>query len=130
MALPGADDPDGVVWAVLTDGDEVVATGAVAPEQPPAELDGALPQGRRWRLRSMATRPDLRSSGLGAAVVAALIEHVGERGGGIIWCRARIPAVPFYERAGFETSGESWVEEKIGPHIMMWRAVQKAEGEP
>lgn len=129
MALPGADHRDAVAIAALTDEDEVISTAAVTPEAAPPEIDVDLPGGRRWRLRSMATRPDLRSGGLGAAVLAAVVAHVAEHGGGVLWCNARLPAVAFYERAGFATIGESWITDKIGPHIVMWRTVPTEEAD-
>jgi GNAT superfamily N-acetyltransferase len=67
----------------------------------------------------MATADDRRNEGVGAAVLAAVIEHVGRSGGGLLWCNARTPAVPFYERAGFRTRGERWVDPIVGPHIAM-----------
>jgi GNAT superfamily N-acetyltransferase len=130
MELPGADHPDAVVMAaVVTASGEVVGTAAVTPEEAPADLGRVLPPGRAWRLRSMATRPDLRSSGVGAGVLGAVIEHVAAHGGGTLWCSARVPAAAFYERAGFERFGDEWIAEHIGPHVMMWRAVSAGEDE-
>jgi GNAT superfamily N-acetyltransferase len=123
MALPGADHEDAAVMAATTRSGEVVCTAAVTPETPPEPLDGALGGGRRWRLRSMATRPDVRGDGIGAAVLNAVLDHVAARGGGVLWCSARTPAFSFYERAGFLAYGEPWLDEKIGPHILMWRKV-------
>jgi len=48
---------------------------------------------------------------------------VSSRGGGLLWCNARVPAVAFYERAGFEVRGEPWDEPHIGPHVAMLRRV-------
>ncbi|MGO9198177.1 MAG: GNAT family N-acetyltransferase [Acidimicrobiales bacterium] len=128
MALLGSEHPDSVViGAVVSASGEVVGTAAVAPEEPGAAMDDVLPPGRRWRLRSMATRPDLRGSGIGAVVLAAAMQHVTEHGGGVVWCSARTPALSFYERAGFVTFGEEWVDPLIGPHVMMWRSVPSAE---
>ena len=67
----------------------------------------------------MATADDRRNEGIGAAVLEAVIEHVRRSGGGLVWCNARTPALTFYERAGFTTRGEGWVDPKIGPHIAM-----------
>ena len=85
-----------------------VATGAAEPA---------------WRLRGMATAEPMRSSGVGTAVLAAVVDHVQSNGGGLLWCNARLPAVPFYERNGFTTRGESWVDPDIGPHVAMERTV-------
>jgi GNAT superfamily N-acetyltransferase len=67
----------------------------------------------------MATADDRRHEGVGTAVLEAVIEHVRRNGGGLLWCNARMPAVPFYERAGFTTRGDSWDVPVIGPHIAM-----------
>jgi ribosomal protein S18 acetylase RimI-like enzyme len=73
----------------------------------------------------MATEPECRSQGIGAAVLAALLDHVADHGGGVVWCSARAPAVDFYRRAGFLTRGEMFEEPFIGPHVHMLRAVNK-----
>jgi GNAT superfamily N-acetyltransferase len=95
---------------------QVVGTASVRRESAPWGEPG-------WRLRGMATEPDLRSRGIGSAVLARVIEHVARLGGGLLWCNARIPAQQFYEREGFITRGESWVDPDIGPHIVMHRQV-------
>jgi GNAT superfamily N-acetyltransferase len=71
----------------------------------------------------MATEESLRGRGLGAQVLAGVLDHVRAHGGGLIWCNARVRAIPFYERAGFQTRGEPWDLPLIGPHIVMWRLV-------
>jgi tetratricopeptide (TPR) repeat protein len=55
-----------------------------------------------WRLRGMATDEAHRSLRLGARVLS-LLESEASRvvDTGLIWCNARIGAVPFYERAGW-----------------------------
>ena len=67
----------------------------------------------------MATEPECRGTGLGTAVLEAILDHVSCLGHGLVWCHARVPAVGFYERAGFVTRGEQWDEPLIGPHIVM-----------
>jgi len=113
MAWPGDDHPDTADFAVF-EGGEVVGTGSVRREATPWGDEAPA-----WRLRGMATAEGWRSRGIGATIVAAIIEHVRLHGGGVLWCNARVPAVAFYERAGFVTRGEAWVEPDIGPHIAM-----------
>lgn len=139
MSALGSEHEDAlVVGAVLRSTGEVVGTGGVAPEQPPAALAEARPHSvslpspapepeRWWRLRAMATAPGLRGSGVGAAVVDALLDHVARLGGGVVWCKARTPAVGFYGRAGFRSFGEPWTEPRVGPHVLMWRLVTAGE---
>ena len=73
----------------------------------------------------MATAEDRRRRGMGGAVLAAVIAHVRGHGGGLLWCNARLPAVPFYRRAGFEARGDSWEDPQIGPHIVMELTVDR-----
>jgi hypothetical protein len=66
---------------------------------------------------------------VGALVVAALVDHIRSRGGRIVWCRARVPARRFYERAGFSTHGDQWEDPDHGPHIAMWRPLTPPSGD-
>jgi GNAT superfamily N-acetyltransferase len=106
-------------------GDEVIGTATVRAEDAPAAFQDR--QGDPgWRLRGMATVDGWRGRGVGAAVLERVIAHVGELGGGLLWCNARLPAVAFYQRAGFATRGEPWEDKQIGPHILMSRQIASA----
>ena len=72
-----------------------------------------------WRLRGMATDPDVRGAGYGAALLAGCVEHVIGAGGSEVWCNARMTAVGFYRRAGFEVASEEFDVPGIGPHVVM-----------
>ena len=112
--LPGDDEPAFHVGAF--EGDQLRGTGNVRRQPAPWALGEDA-----WRLRGMATTPDRRGQGIGAAVLDALVGHCREHGGGVLWCNARTPAQRFYERAGFEVIGEPWEDPEIGPHVRMWR---------
>lgn len=79
-----------------------------------------------WRLRGMATLPEVRGEGYGKEMLAACVEHVARAGGGELWCNARLPVVGFYRRAGFEVVGEPFDIDGIGPHVVMVRQVAPA----
>ncbi|HEX5365661.1 MAG TPA: GNAT family N-acetyltransferase [Acidimicrobiales bacterium] len=121
VRLPADDRPDTAAFAAL-DGDEVVGTAVAFPEACPwrPAVAGA------WRLRGMATAPDRQATGVGGAVLAAVLDHVAAAGGTLVWCNARTTARRFYERAGFQAHGEEWVDPDIGPHVAMWRPVGPA----
>jgi GNAT superfamily N-acetyltransferase len=125
LALPGDDDPDAGHFAAIDDDRDarepgaVIGTASVRRDPPPWALDDTT----AWRLRGMATEEGRRSEGVGGAVLSAVIDHVAAHGGGLLWCNARTPAQRFYERAGFTTRGESWVDPVIGPHVVMVLAV-------
>jgi GNAT superfamily N-acetyltransferase len=147
MALQGDQDPDTAFFAARDAASgNILATASVQREAPPWEpqarsgRDHAGPESRlvvphdarlaggdeganAWRLRAMATADGFRGQGLGRRVLEAIIDHVSAAGGGLLWCGARISAVPFYERAGFSTLGDSYEEPVIGVHVVMWSAV-------
>ena len=115
LRLPSDDDPSTAHFVAVDAGGEVVGTAHVFPVPAPWDPDAA----GAWRLRGMATAEEWRSKGVGAAVLTAVVEHVTGASGRLLWCNARLPAVPFYERAGFERVGEEWNEPEIGPHVAM-----------
>jgi ribosomal protein S18 acetylase RimI-like enzyme len=72
----------------------------------------------------MATRADARRRGFGRQILDLLIGHVADRGGGLLWCNARTPALHLYERADFLPRGDVFELPEIGPHLLMWRIVE------
>jgi ribosomal protein S18 acetylase RimI-like enzyme len=99
------------------DGDRLVGIASLYEE---GRADG--PAGG-WRLRGMATDPNVRGAGYGAALLAACVEEVAGAGGTEVWCNARMAAVGFYRRAGFEVVSEEFDVPGIGPHLVMARRV-------
>lgn len=112
MALD--DDPRSRHLALWVGG-AVVAVGSVVPEPPPWSegAEGA------WRIRGMATKEGVRSHGYGTRVLRGLLDYAVAAGGTILWCDARLPAVPFYERLGFRACGEVFVREGVQHRSMV-----------
>jgi GNAT superfamily N-acetyltransferase len=77
--------------------------------------------GVAWRLRGMATRPQLRGQGAGRRLLEACFRHVRAAGGGLLWCNARCVALGFYRRLGLRTEGAQFDIPGIGPHYVMCR---------
>jgi ribosomal protein S18 acetylase RimI-like enzyme len=127
IALADDDAPETLTLAGLDAASEVVATGRVALAPLPDVLgDVAVPVGRIWQLRAMATRPDRQREGIGSAVLTRVFDHIASSGGGLLWCNARVAAVGLYRRAGLVEVGEVFSEPHIGPHIVMWREIGPA----
>jgi GNAT superfamily N-acetyltransferase len=120
--FPGDDGPVAAHFCAEDGDGKIIGVASVWPEAPPwaPESTGA------WHLRGMATDPVWRGRGVGAAVLAALTDHVTTAGGQLLWCNARAKAVPFYRRAGFNTRGEGWEVPVIGPHVAMTKELTAA----
>jgi GNAT superfamily N-acetyltransferase len=112
--LRDAEPPD--AWAAGAFADrELIAVGWVAPDGEPGS----------WRVRGMATAPHARGRGAGSAVLHALLREARSRGARRIWCKARLPAVSLYERAGLRVVSEPFEVPEIG-----WHVVMECRGEP
>lgn len=79
------------------------------------EPDGG--ERRATRLRGMATDPGHTGRGLAGVLLADGIERCRVRGDAVIWANARVTALGFYERAGFEVLGPEFRTAETGlPH--------------
>ena len=75
------------------------------------------------QLRGMAVDDGLRGHGLGARLLDAALTGVALSfsPARIVWCNARVGALSFYDRAGFEQWGELFFIPEAGDHYVMWR---------
>ncbi|MDT0443895.1 MULTISPECIES: GNAT family N-acetyltransferase [unclassified Streptomyces] len=76
------------------------------------------------RFRGMASAPEARGRGYGAAVLAAATAEAAARGAELLWCNGRLAARGFYERQGFAAMGEEFVIEGVGPHLVFVRKIE------
>ncbi|NBY06358.1 MAG: N-acetyltransferase, partial [Betaproteobacteria bacterium] len=67
------------------------------------------------QLKGMAVADELQGEGLGALLIDAGIALTIERGATIAWARARDSAMGFYERLGFVSAGDGFID---GPTAM------------
>lgn len=126
------DDIPGSFHAGAFEGGALVCTATVYPEPMPVAPGAdpgpgprpALDPSNAFRLRGMATKQHLQGRGYGRAVLERCIEHVRASGAEVLWCNARTGALGFYQRLGFETVGDEFEIEGIGPHFVMWKAVR------
>ncbi|MFC6062031.1 GNAT family N-acetyltransferase [Streptomyces ochraceiscleroticus] len=103
-------DP-GVFHMAAYDGDALAACATFFPDPVPGEE--AVPA---YRFRGMASSPEARGRGFGAAVLRAGIEEAARRGAQLVWCNGRVSARGFYERMGFTTDGETFEIVPSGAH--------------
>jgi GNAT superfamily N-acetyltransferase len=99
-------------------GGRIVGVASLVPEARPGRGDRP-----GFRLRGMATAPEVRGQGHGASLLSAVVAHVAARGGGTLWCNARLGAADFYERHGLTRFSEPFDMPGIGMHVRMEREV-------
>ncbi|MDP4953397.1 MAG: GNAT family N-acetyltransferase [Flavobacteriales bacterium] len=75
---------------------------------------------KQYRLRAMASLPEVRGSGAGKMIVQEALRLVESKGMDVLWCDARKVALGFYEKLGFERIDEWYEVPKIGPHQFMY----------
>ncbi|MEM8601345.1 MAG: GNAT family N-acetyltransferase [Bacteroidota bacterium] len=121
VILDGAPGSDGLAPA------RVVSIASGFPEPVRALPDGtlltAIPEADRaaaYRLRGMATHPDLRGHGLGRLAFEAIRQHAAEAEAAVLWFNARTGAQAFYERLGCHIASPVFDIAGIGPHVVMW----------
>ncbi len=71
-----------------------------------------------WQLRGMAVVASLRNQGLGGQLLEFAAAHLDARP---MWCNARLRAIPFYLRHGFEVVSEIFDVPTVGPHRKLLR---------
>jgi len=74
----------------------------------------------QYRLRGMATLPELRGEGAGSQLLVKGNEILREKIVPIWWCNARISAAGYYEKAGLSQLGEVFEIKPIGMHKVMY----------
>jgi len=120
--FPGDELPEALhLGAFLPAAQVPFAVASVFPER---DLRGEA-LAADWRIRGMAVALDRRRSGVGRALVDALVAHARARGGRGVWCNARTSVGPFYERLGFRRAGPDFDLPDIGPHLVMVRRLSR-----
>jgi GNAT superfamily N-acetyltransferase len=85
-------------------------------------------RGYAYRLRGMATAPAYqRRAGIGTRLLWAAWPLLQARGVEVVWCYARIAAVPFYAKNGFLRYVPAGVIEipDVGPHEVWYYPLAK-----
>ena len=70
------------------------------------------------QLRGMAVAPEWQKTGVGRLVLDTAHQVARERGLPL-WCNARVSAMGFYQKAGWETGGNEFEVKNVGPHFVM-----------
>ena len=110
------DDAEGSVNLGIRESGILVACSTWLPRPWPLDVDAPATQ-----LRGMAVAKHLQSKGLGRILLQAGIDRAVSMGSTYVWARARDNALYFYERNGFATVGDQFIDEAsgLGHHLVM-----------
>jgi predicted GNAT family N-acyltransferase len=111
LTWDGDDEPTTFHLGVR-DGDEIVAISTwLRRRYPDRPADDA------FQLRGMATDPAHRATGVSSRLLVVGLDRCASDGATLVWARARVAALSFYERHGFEPVGPEYVDLTTGlPH--------------
>lgn len=88
-------------------------------------LDIAVTAGSEsWRLRGMATQPEMQNHGVGGQLLERGIAEVERRKGVLVWCHGRTSAGRFYQDHGFQSVGDTFDIPGAGLHALYIRKVE------
>lgn len=77
----------------------------------------------QFRLRGMATLADHQHKGLSTELLKMAFPIIKQNFCHLVWCNARVSAVGFYQKVGFEKVGEEFDVPGIGPHYLMFKNI-------
>jgi GNAT superfamily N-acetyltransferase len=121
MVAPDWHEVPGIAHFGAYDGDQLVGCATVFPS-PYDSADGTTKEPAAWQLRGMAVVPDRQGQGIGAIVLAAAIEAARAGGAPLLWANARVTALRFYERLGFDVVGEVF---HYGPATLPHKKIER-----
>jgi GNAT superfamily N-acetyltransferase len=110
------DDTEGSVHLGIRESGVLIACSTWLPRPWPLDVDVPATQ-----LRGMAVAKHLQSKGLGRILLQSGIDRAVSTGSTYVWARARDNALYFYEKNGFATIGDQFIDEAtgLGHHLVM-----------
>lgn len=77
-----------------------------------------------YRLRGMATHPKYRRKGFARQLMRHALKDLEQKRCDLLWCKARLVALSFYESLGFIKVGSIFEIDGIGPHYLMYKKIE------
>ncbi len=78
---------------------------------------------KQFQIRGMAVLENFQKKGIGNKLVKYIENHLETET--LIWFNARIIAVDFYEKLGYQIIGNSFEIDEIGKHFVMCKILKK-----
>lgn len=96
-------------------GDQLVSVATVLQASHP------FFKGNQYQLRGMATLAAFQGKGLGSLLVHEIERFLSDKKAELLWFNARVKALNFYRKLGFETTGEEFELPHVGMHYVMFK---------
>lgn len=78
-------------------------------------------KGTQYQLRGMGTSKAFQGKGYGTMLMKKAEKLLTSKGAEVIWCNARVNALDFYRKLGYEIRGEVFDVPQVGPHFVMFK---------
>lgn len=78
-------------------------------------------KGVQYQLRGMASAKGSQGKGYGKDLLQKAEELLKDKGVDILWCNARVVAIDFYSKLGYEFFGDVFEVNEVGPHFVMFK---------
>jgi GNAT superfamily N-acetyltransferase len=83
-------------------------------------LQAPFKEERAWQLRGMAVKTEHQKLHIGSRLLTFAIPFVlSQRHSNLLWCNARVLAIGFYQRLGWQIVSEPFDVPTAGPHVKM-----------
>lgn len=82
-----------------------------------------FPEEYQYQLRGMATLDKYQGEGLSSALLKTAFPIIKKNHISRLWCNARVSAIGFYKKVGFEEIGEEFDIPGVGPHLLMSKLI-------
>ncbi len=79
-------------------------------------------KGIGYQIRAMAVSEMHQGEGIGMQLLTAAEKDAFDQDADYIWANARVSARGFYQKAGYQTDGNTFNIEGIGPHVLVFKA--------
>ncbi len=77
--------------------------------------------GYQFQLRGMASADTAQGKGFGKMLLKEAETRLKNRGVETLWCNARVVALNFYKKLGYQSVGNIFEVEQVGPHYLMYK---------
>jgi len=82
-----------------------------------------FPEEFQYRLRGMATIKEFRGRGYSTDLLSTAFPLIKNNHVKVLWCNARTESTEFYSKMGFETIGNVFDIDGVGPHFLMKKLI-------